>query len=112
MPVEEPHSSIIRLVIGREGTVRLHNDLVIRFDYGISVPWVNRRDEATITATVGLNMLVIRTPVPLKGKDMRTQGDFTVRKGETVPFVMTYCPSHMELPLPLDIEVALGATGK
>jgi GH15 family glucan-1,4-alpha-glucosidase len=112
MAVEEPHSTIVRLVIGREGRVRMHCDLVIRFDYGISVPWVNRHDETTITATAGPHMLVIRTPVPLKGKDMRTLGDFTVRKGEVVPFSMTYVPSHEPLPLPLDIEVAEGATEK
>src|SRR4051812_40220813 len=104
MAVEEPHSTIVRLVIGREGHVRMHTDLVIRFDYGISVPWVNRHDETTITATAGPHMLVIRTPVPLKGKDMRTQGDFTVRKGEVVPFSMVYVPSHEPLPLALDVE--------
>ncbi len=112
MPIEEPHSTVVRLLIGRQGTVRLHTDLVIRFDYGISVPWVSRRDETTLTAVAGPSMLVIRTPVPLKGKDMRTQGEFTVRKGETVPFVMTYVPSHLPLPLPLDVEVALAATEK
>src|ERR1051326_8989086 len=53
MPVEEPHSSIARLVVGNEGTVRMHTDLVIRFDYGVSVPWVNRHDETTISATAG-----------------------------------------------------------
>src|SRR5206468_11352607 len=56
MAVEEPHSTIVRLVIGREGRVRMHCDLVIRFDYGISVPWVNRHDETTITATAGPHM--------------------------------------------------------
>ncbi len=112
MPVEEPHSSIVRLVIGVEGSVRMHTDLVIRFDYGISVPWVNRRDETTLTATAGPSMLMMRTPVPLKGKDLRTQGEFTVRKGEAVPFVMTYVPSHMPLPLPVDVEVAEAATEK
>jgi GH15 family glucan-1,4-alpha-glucosidase len=110
MAVEESHSTVVRLIVGCEGSVRLHTDLVIRFDYGISVPWVNRCDESTITAVAGPNMLVIRTPVPLKGKDLRTQGEFTVRKGETVPFVMTYLPSHQALPLPIDIEVALAAT--
>ncbi|HSC19294.1 MAG TPA: glycoside hydrolase family 15 protein [Rhizomicrobium sp.] len=112
MPVEETHSTVIRLVIGEEGTVRFHTDLVIRFDYGISVPWVNRRDETTLTAIAGPSMLVLRTPVPLKGKDLRTQGEFTVRKGEAVPFAMTYVPSHLELPLPPDVEVALEATSR
>ena len=112
MPVEEPHSAVIRLVVGVEGSVRMNTDLVIRFDYGISVPWVNRRDETTVTATAGPSMLVIRTPVPLKGKDLRTQGEFTVRKGEAVPFVMSYVPSHMPLPLPVDVELAHAATEK
>jgi GH15 family glucan-1,4-alpha-glucosidase len=112
MPVEEPRSSVIRLVIGKEGSVQMHTDLVIRFDYGISVPWVNRCDETTITAIAGPSMLVIRTPVPLQGKDMRTQAEFVVRKGEAVPFVMTYVPSHLPIPLPVDVEVALAATEK
>ena len=112
MPVEEPHSTIIRLVIGNEGAVRLQTDLVIRFDYGISVPWVSRRDETTLTAVAGPSMLVLRTPVPLRGKDLRTQGQFTVRKGETVPFAMSYVPSHMPVPLPIDVEVAISATKK
>ena len=112
MPIEEPHSTVVRLVIGREGSVRMHTDLVIRFDYGVSVPWVNRHDETTMSAIAGPSMLVMRTPVPLHGKDMRTQGDFVIRKGETVPFVMSYAPSHMPLPLPIDVEVALAATQK
>ena len=110
MPVEEDNSTIARVVIGREGTVRMHTDLVIRFDYGISVPWVNRQDETTVSAIAGPHMLVVRTPVPIHGKDMRTVGEFTVRAHETVPFVMTYVPSHLPLPLPLDVSVALNAT--
>jgi GH15 family glucan-1,4-alpha-glucosidase len=112
MPIEEPHSTVVRLVVGNEGMVRMQTDLVIRFDYGISVPWVNRHDETTISATAGPSMLVIRTPVPLKGKDLRTEGEFTVRKGETVPFVMTHVLSHLPLPLPIDVEVAFAATEK
>src|SRR5262249_34690948 len=80
--------------------------------YGLSVPWVNREDEITITAIAGPSMLVIRTPVPIYGKDLRTQGEFTVKKGETVPFVMTYVDSHLPHPLPLDVAIALAATEK
>jgi GH15 family glucan-1,4-alpha-glucosidase len=112
MPIEEPHSSIVRLVVGVEGAVRMQTDLVIRFDYGMSVPWVSRHDETTLLATAGPHMLAMRTPVPLKGKDLRTEGAFTVRKGEAVPFVMTYVLSHLPPPLPIDVEVALAATEK
>jgi GH15 family glucan-1,4-alpha-glucosidase len=112
MPVEEPDSSVVRLVTGRKGSVRMETDLVIRFDYGISVPWVTREDERTITAIAGPHMLVMRTPVAVRGKDLRTQGAFTVHEGETVPFVMTFSSSYVPLPLPLDVEVALAATQK
>src|ERR1700677_2043829 len=35
-------STVIRIVEGRSGTVPCHLELVLRFDYGISVPWVTR----------------------------------------------------------------------
>ncbi len=44
------------------------------------------------------------------GKDMRTTGDFTVHEGETVPFVLTYSPSHLPPPQPVDIAETLTAT--
>jgi len=110
MPQAEEHSTIVRLVMGQEGSVKMLTDLVIRFDYGMSVPWVSRHNETTVTAIAGPSMLVIRTPVPIRGKDLRTQGEFTIRKGEVVPFVLTYVPSHLPQPLPIDVEVALSNT--
>jgi GH15 family glucan-1,4-alpha-glucosidase len=105
MPVDEAHTSIVRLVIGREGKMAMETDLVIRFDYGLSMPWVNRVDKDTWTAVAGPSMLVLCTPVTLCGQDMHTVGRFTVKKGQTVPFVMTYVLSHLDPPPPLpDIE--------
>ena len=74
MPVDEAHTSIVRLVIGREGKMAMETDLVIRFDYGLSMPWVNRVDKDTWTAVAGPSMLVLRTPVTLCGQDMHTVG--------------------------------------
>ena len=110
MPVGTEHTCIVRLAIGVAGTIRLRTDLVIRFDYGITVPWVNRVDERTITAVAGPNLLMLRTPAPLYGEDMRTKGEFVVKEGETVPFVLTYSPSHLALPLSLSIETWLAET--
>ena len=81
MPVGEADSSIVRLVIGREGRMAMETDLVIRFDYGVSVPWVNRVEKETLTAIAGPSMLVLRTPVNLRGQDLHTVGRFTVKKG-------------------------------
>ena len=43
-------------------------------------------------------MTVLRTPVETRGEDMTTVADFEVGEGETIPFVLTYGPSHLPLP--------------
>jgi GH15 family glucan-1,4-alpha-glucosidase len=110
MPVGAEHSSIVRLVIGREGAVPMRTDLVVRFDYGIAVPWVSRTDETTLSMVAGPNMLTLHTPAPLKGKDLRTTGEFTIRAGEIMPFVLSYTRSHLPPPLPLSVETSLAQT--
>lgn len=50
MPPRDGLADLVRIVEGREGTVEFDLDLVMRFDYGRSVPWVERVDDATITA--------------------------------------------------------------
>lgn len=104
MPVGEADTSIVRLVIGREGTMVMETDLVIRFDYGLSVPWVNRLDKKTLMAIAGPSMLVLRTPVKLHGQDLHSVGRFTVKRGQTIPFVLTYVPSHLKPPPPPNVE--------
>ena len=112
MPTGGEHSSIVRIVMGVKGSVRFFTDLVLRFDYGITVPWVSRTDETSLTAIAGPNLVVLRTTAPLQGRDMRTQGEFGVRAGEAVAFVLTYAASDKPVPLPLSVEAALETTGK
>jgi GH15 family glucan-1,4-alpha-glucosidase len=98
------NSSIIRLVEGRRGRVRMHSELMLRFDYGASIPWVTRLDEwfNGITATVGPDMVILRTAAPVQGEDMATVSDFTVTEGEVVPFMLSHGPSHLDAPPPRD----------
>jgi GH15 family glucan-1,4-alpha-glucosidase len=110
MPVREQASHIVRLMVGKRGTVRMRAELVIRFDYGSSVPWVRRTDDGDLLAISGPNMLVLRTPVELRGEDLKTVGEFTVSAGQTVPFVMMYVASHLPAPTPIDAERALRDT--
>jgi GH15 family glucan-1,4-alpha-glucosidase len=112
MPVREQASHIVRLMVGKRGTVRMRAELVIRFDYGSSVPWVRRTDDGDLLAISGPNMLVLRTPVELRGEDLKTVGEFTVSAGQTVPFVMMYVASHLPAPTPIDAERALRDTQK
>ena len=111
MPMGEPNSSIVRLVEGRRGRVALRLDLAVRFDYGVTVPWVTRlEDETGLRIVAGPNGITLRCPVELVGEGLSTVADFTVAAGQTVPFVMTYAPSHLPPPAPIDAEAALRST--
>src|SRR5580704_5958396 len=39
MPMRARDSHVIRLVLGRSGRVTMRTELVLRFDYGLRVPW-------------------------------------------------------------------------
>jgi GH15 family glucan-1,4-alpha-glucosidase len=110
MPLDATHSNVVRLVIGERGCVTMRTELVIRFGYGAIVPWVTRLDDGTLRAIAGPDMVVLRTPVELNGQNLRTVGEFAVAAGETVPFVLTYAPSHVPPPQPLDPQSMLEAT--
>jgi hypothetical protein len=52
--------------------VRINMELVIRFDYGSVIPWV-RRTQSGISAIAGPDMLSLRTQVPLRGENFKTE---------------------------------------
>ena len=109
MPPRGQTPDIVRIVEGLDGTVPMRSELVIRFDYGHIVPWVRRVDHSRV-ATAGPDALVFRTPVEVRGQDMRTVSEFEVRQGERVPFTLTWFPSHEELPQEVGAELALNDT--
>ena len=113
MVPESANASLIRIVEGRRGAVPMRMDLCLRFDYGITVPWVTKRPGGNgVVAVAGPEQVVLRTAAPLQGRDMRTVSEFTVREGERVPFVLTHGPSHLPMPHSPDPDDALYATQK
>jgi GH15 family glucan-1,4-alpha-glucosidase len=110
MPLRAGNANIVRLVAGEEGRVPMCVEFVLRFGYGAVVPWVTRLDDETLRAIAGPDMAVLRTPIPLRGENMTTVGEFEAVGGETVPFVLAYGPSHLPLPPALDPGAALEAT--
>lgn len=110
MPPDTANCSIVRLVECLEGRVDMHMELSIRFNYGVAIPWVSRRDSRTLTAVAGPHLLTLRTPAKVRGEDMRSVADFTLNKGETVPFVLAYGESFQPLPLSIDAFIALEET--
>jgi GH15 family glucan-1,4-alpha-glucosidase len=110
MPPRGHASDVVRLVRGVTGRVKLRMELVIRFGFGNDIPWVKRDGEDALLAICGQDMTVLRTPVETRGEDLTTVADFEVGEGDTVPFVLTYGPSHLPVPEPINPAYALQAT--
>ena len=109
MPPRGKNPDIIRIVEGLRGEVRMEMELIIRFEYGLIIPWVRQAHDG-LEAIAGPDGLILRTPVETRGKDLTTVADFTVKKGERVPFVLTWFASHEEPPRAINPEHALRDT--
>ncbi len=109
MPLRGKHSDVIRMVRGIRGKVKMKLDLVLRFDYGLTVPWVTMAD-SELRAIAGPNMVVLRTqcaegPAPvLKGAHLTTTSEWTLAAGQTVCFTLTYASSTEALPPAVQID--------
>jgi GH15 family glucan-1,4-alpha-glucosidase len=103
----EPH--LVRLVEGRKGKVHMRMVLIIRCDYGSTIPWVRRVADG-ITAVGGPDGLILRTPIDLYGEDFTTLADFTVEPGQRIPFVLSWHPSYRRPPAAIDPEAVLVET--
>jgi GH15 family glucan-1,4-alpha-glucosidase len=112
MPIGSVNSEIVRIVHGTRGKLAMQTELVLRFDYGAVVPWVTRIENGATRAIAGPDMVVLRTPVHVKGKGMTTVGEFTISRGETIPLVLTYARSYERLPAASDPTAALESTEK
>ena len=82
----------------------------MRFGYGAIVPWVRKLGDGALRAIAGPDMVVLRTPVHLRGENLTTVGEFIVSEGDRVPFVMSYGPSHLRVPEAFSADAALKDT--
>jgi GH15 family glucan-1,4-alpha-glucosidase len=110
MPLRDGVSNIVRTIVGRRGRVRMATEIVLRFDYGSAVPWMSRLEDGTLRAIAGPSMILIRSDVELEGRDFTTVGEFDVSAGDSISFVMTLGPSHLEAPATVDPAEALAVT--
>jgi GH15 family glucan-1,4-alpha-glucosidase len=103
-------ADLVRIVVGLSGRVLFQTELVARFNYGATVPWVNRLDDGSINAIAGPERLLLRTPVELYGEDLRTVSEFAVEAGQSIPFVLSYGASFQSPPPAMDPFDALART--
>jgi len=100
-------SDLIRIVHGLEGEVQMCMEMVLRFGYGCTMPWVSRLKDGSLRAVAGPDMAVLRTPATLWGENFKTFAMFTMTAGRTLPFVLSYGPSHLPVPEPVDPVIVL-----
>jgi GH15 family glucan-1,4-alpha-glucosidase len=84
---------LVRMVEGLSGEVAMRLELVVRFDYGSIVPWV-RSGDGVWTAVAGPDGLELQTPVEVRGEDLKTVAEFSVKRRERVTFELGWFPSH------------------
>ncbi len=109
MPPRGKNPDLIRIVQGIRGKVSLEMELIIRFDYGHILPWVRKRDGG-LQAIAGPDALILRTPVKTVGRNFTTVAEFEVRRGDNIPFVLTWFPSHDAPPKKVRALHALAQT--
>jgi GH15 family glucan-1,4-alpha-glucosidase len=99
MPIRERPGQVdvIRIVQGRTGRVAMRMEVAFRFDYGSVVPWVTSR-EGSLRAVAGPDAVELRTAVKMRGEGFTTVADFEIARGQSVPFTLTYYPSHESEP--------------
>jgi GH15 family glucan-1,4-alpha-glucosidase len=83
--------------------------LAPRFGFGAYRPWLTKPNGA-LEMTVAPNSLALATSAPLEVGERDVRASLSVRKGETVPFELTWHSSHEPSPPPLDVRAALADT--
>lgn len=100
---------VIRVVRGLEGRVEMAMELILRFGYGHTVPWVRRRDYG-LRAVAGPDAVELVTPAALHGEDKTTCADFVLETGDSLPFTLAYHSSIEEPRFVDDRRVVLERT--
>ena len=101
MPPSDGVHDLVRIVEGLSGRVHVHSELRLRFDYGRSIPWVHQV-HGQVVGVCGPDAVALRSDVPTYGRDLTTHADAVVTAGERAAFVMTWHPSHLPPPTPVD----------
>ena len=100
MPPRGGFSDIVRIVRCTAGKVALRMDLALRFDYGLTIPWVTRTGDG-IRAVSGMHQVLLRTPIKLEGEHLTTTANFTLRASQHTSFTLTYASALSEGNAPM-----------
>ncbi|QJU54089.1 glycoside hydrolase family 15 protein [Herbiconiux sp. KACC 21604] len=112
MPMGAGRAEVVRRVRGVEGTVRLREELAIRFGYADALPWMRQAPEQGGNAVVGVagpDAVIVRGPALTASNHAHT-AEFEVSEGDEIDIVLTWYPSHRNPPGALDVSEQLDDT--
>lgn len=114
MPLGDRRPSIVRRVEGIEGSVRVRQELIMRFDYARTIPWVSRWKDAddveVLVAIAGPSALALHGPRLPVAVDHRHADDFLIEAGQKMDFELVWYPSHRQIPGAINVDQALQNT--
>jgi GH15 family glucan-1,4-alpha-glucosidase len=89
----------------------MHVELILRFGYGSLVPWVTRHGGSGSARHRGpRHGRAPRRRYSSTARNLTSVADFTIHKGESKSFTLSWRPSHKPAPDPVDAEAALRET--
>ncbi|MFH9612952.1 glycoside hydrolase family 15 protein [Streptomyces pratensis] len=109
MPSRDGAPQVIRIVEGVAGEVPMVSALRPRPGYGSVSPWIHEV-RGRMVAEAGADALWLDTGVQQVEKDGVIVSAFAIAAGQSVAFVLSWCPSHAAAPEVPDPEAALAET--
>ncbi len=109
MPPRDGAPQVIRIVEGVAGKVPMVSAMRPRPGYGSVSPWIHEVG-GRMVAEAGADALWLDTGVQQVEKDGVIVSAFAVAAGQSVAFVLSWCPSHAAAPEVPDPEAALAET--
>jgi len=111
MPVGPGPSSVVRIVNGLRGCVRMQMTLNLRFEHGAISPWLTNEGN-WISAELGPHFIALHGSAPMAISAGIVQAFFEVKEGDQTTFVLSYGASQLSPQPPIDGAQALEATEK
>nr|WP_274389112.1 glycoside hydrolase family 15 protein [Streptomyces taklimakanensis] len=101
MPVDGSHPTVVRLVEGLSGRVRMTSRLSLRFDYGLTPPWL-RAEGRRLRAFAGPDVVTFDSDVDFTVGHGDCVADFAVGAGDRFCFRLVRGGPRDPDPAPLD----------
>ncbi|MGV2495692.1 glycoside hydrolase family 15 protein [Pelagerythrobacter aerophilus] len=110
MPIRGETPDLVRIVECLEGQAEVVSELCLRFDYGRIHPLVRSNSSGQAVAISGPDGVSLHFDAGIEFTDRRFTSHLDLRAGERSSFVLTWFPSHEEVPDSVDPLAALEET--